>query len=106
MQINRLFFVKHFIGQQTDLEQYSSFLLVTNEGNEAVEHYEYMEMNLSPSKPVNSEYVEVWWGQCLQYHTKVNCKNIDNWTQEQLQVIWHYPDPGNVQRILYRSHIW
>ena len=35
------------------------------------------------------------WGQCGWYHTKVNCNNWDDRTQEQLQVILHYPDQGD-----------
>ena len=37
VKINRLFFTKNFVDQQTDLELNSS-LLVTNEGNTPVEH--------------------------------------------------------------------
>ena len=33
--------------------------------------------------------------QCWGCHTKVNCNNRDDWTQEQLQVILHYPDQGD-----------
>ena len=54
-----------------------------------------MEVTLLPSGPVDSEYVEVWWSQCPRYRTKVNFNNRDNCTQEQLQVILHYPDQGN-----------
>ena len=51
--------MKHFVGQQTDLEQYSKNLLATNEGNEAMEHCKYTELILSQDRPVDSEHVEV-----------------------------------------------
>ena len=53
------------------------------------------EVILSQCEPRDSERIEVWCGQCPWYHTKVNWGNRDDWTQEQLQVILHYPDHGD-----------
>ena len=58
---SRLFLMNSFAGQQTDLEQYFKFLLVTNEGNKAVEHCKYTEVTLSRRGSVDSEHLEVWW---------------------------------------------
>ena len=54
-----------------------------------------MEETLSPGGPVDSIYAEALWGQCQQYHTKVNYNNHDDWTREQYQAILHYPDQGD-----------
>ena len=54
-----------------------------------------MEETLSPRGPVDSEHAKALWGQCRRYHTKLSCNNQDNLTQEQLQVILHYPDQGD-----------
>ena len=54
-----------------------------------------MEDTLSPGGPVDSEHAEAEWGQCRRCHTKVNCTNRDNWSQEQLQVILHHPVQGD-----------
>ena len=35
--------------------------------------------------PVDSEHIEVWWGQFPRYHTKGNCSNRNDWIREQLE---------------------
>ena len=62
-------------------------LLENDEGNKAVGHCKWKEVTLLQRGAVDSEHTEVWWGQCPQYYTKVNCNNWEDWTQEQLQVI-------------------
>ena len=47
--------------------------------------------------PVDCEHIEVWWGQCLQYHIKVNCNNGGDYTPTHYQVILHYLDQGNIE---------
>ena len=54
-----------------------------------------MEETLSPGGPVDSIHAEALWGQCQQYHTKVNYTNQADRTEDQLQAILHYPDQGD-----------
>ena len=47
------------VDQETDLEMKSKSLLVTNEGNAAVEYYKSMVATSSRHGPFDSEHVEV-----------------------------------------------
>ena len=98
LKMNRLFFMNRFVGQQTDLEQYSKPYWQPMKGTKQWITASKKEVTLSQSRPVDSDLAEGWWGQCLRYYTRVNCNNQDDKTQEQLQVILHYPDQGDSER--------
>ena len=75
VKTNRLFFTQGFVGEQTDVEQYSKPYWQPTKGTKK-------EVTLSQSRPVDSEHVEVWWGQCPRSHTKVNCNQSFAWSLE------------------------
>ena len=54
-----------------------------------------MVMTQAQQGPVDSEYIEVWWRQCQQYQTKLNCTNWGGYMPERPQASLHYPDQGN-----------
>ena len=92
VKINRLLFMKRFIGQQTDLEQNSNFFT----GNQ---WREWSSETVSKRRQLchnmgQSILNMLWLADVSVCNTKVNCSNRDDQTQEQLQVILHYPDQG------------
>ena len=82
MKINRLFFTQGFVGQQTDLKKYSKPywqpMKRMKQWNTASKWrrlcHQAGQLILQTLKAS---------GQCLQYHTKVNYNNQDDWTREQ-----------------------
>ena len=94
MKINRLFFTQGFVGQQINLKQYSKAYWQPMKGTKQWKAAGKWRRPCHQAGQLLLYKLEALWGQCQQYHTKVNCNNRDDWTQEQLQVILHYPDQG------------
>ena len=88
MKINRLFFTQDFVGQQIDLKKYSKPYWQPLKGTK---QWKIL------SKWRRLCHLEALWGRCQQYHTKVNCNNWDDWTQDQLQAILRYPDQSDAE---------
>ena len=55
------------------------------------------------TRTVDSEHVEVWWGRCLQYQTKVNCNNQGNWYRSPCK--WFCTMPTTLKFTRYRLKI-
>ena len=77
MKVNRLLFMKRFVGQKLILNN-----ILNLNGDQWKERssgrLRVKGGALSQGRPVDSEHVEVSWGQCQRYHTKVDCNDQDD----------------------------
>ena len=83
VKVNRLIFTQGFL--EVNKLILNNILNLT--GNQWREWSLGLQVTPSPCGPFMLYTLEALWGQCQQYHTKVNCTNWDVWTREQLQVI-------------------
>ena len=78
VKINRLFFMKHLAGQQTDLEQYSKFYWQPMEGTKQWNAANKWRVLCHQEGQSILNTLEALRGQCRRYHATVNCNNWDD----------------------------
>ena len=83
VKINRLFFTQGFVSQQIYLKQYSKPYWQPMKGTKQWKTASKWRRLCHQAGQLILYTLEALWGRCQQYHTKVNCNNRGDWTQEQ-----------------------